>query len=150
MTHAPIYSFSLAVVLPAAEIQHWTINQTLRSRRPQQTHCVNYKYSFSVDVLLEGFTVYTVNVSECKYRAGTNYSFPYWVICSEKCPSENLIWKLPTQCPSTKTYSLPVLSLTENLTRHTIYKDREFENKNQRMFAIINFNFSKSSDKLDV
>lgn len=65
-----------------------------------------------MDVLSEGFTVYTVNVSECKYRADTNYSFHYWVICSEKCPSENLIWKLPTQCPRAKASSLPALFLT--------------------------------------
>lgn len=38
-----------------------------------------------------------VNASQCKYRANANYGFLYCVICSDKCPSENLIWKLPTQ-----------------------------------------------------
>lgn len=56
----------------------------------------------SVDALWEDITLHNMNVCECKYRADSNDSFAYRVICSENCPSERLIWKLPTQFPKAK------------------------------------------------
>ena len=57
----------------------------------------------SVNELWQGFTLHIVNRCECKYRADTNDSFLYSVICSEK--SQNVIWKLQTQLPTDKVSS---------------------------------------------